>query len=243
MNNGYIAVLDSGIGGFSCLIEAAKLLKHENFLYFGDNKNAPYGNKTKSELCFLTQKNLSVILKYNVKALIVGCNTLSLSVMPYFARTLHIPVFGVYPPVAFKRGKTALFATPVTCGYFARESGVRAFPLTRLAFDIEKHKTNLTEVDIKHHLEKSADDFAPETVILGCTHYYFVKNQFFDHFCPCNIYSGEGYTAERLYKHLTVNGLMAKHKCFTIDFIGENTEENFDFYNSVVKDMLFNERK
>lgn len=240
MNNGYIAVLDSGIGGFSCLAEAACLLKNEKFLYFGDNKNAPYGNKTKKELYLFTQKNLSVILRYNVKALIVGCNTLSLSVMPLITPALKIPVFGVYPPVNKKRGKTALFATPITCGYFEREKGVRVFPLESLAADIERHKTDLTAVDIKKHICQAADDFAPETVILGCTHYYFVKNQFVDHFCPQRIYSGERDTAKRLYKSLAMGGELSKNKNFTVDFIGENAEENFDFYNLVVKNMLFN---
>ena len=240
MDNGYIAVLDSGIGGFSCLTEAARLLKNEKFLYFGDNKNAPYGNKHKSELLLLTQKNLSVILNYNVKAIIVGCNTLSLSVMPMFAPALKIPVFGVFPPVNKRRGKTALFATPITCSYYAKNAGIRVFPLKDLAFDIEKHKTNLAAVDIKKHIDIAAKDFAPETVILGCTHYYFVKNQFFDHFCPCKIYSGERYTAKRLQNYLAVNGITSKNQNFSIDFIGESAEENFNFYNLVVKDMIFN---
>ena len=61
MNNGYIAILDSGIGGFSCLAQAAKRLGCERFLYFGDNKNAPYGNKTKAELYALMRKNLAEI--------------------------------------------------------------------------------------------------------------------------------------------------------------------------------------
>ena len=49
MNNGYIALIDSGIGGISLLLELIKLLPNERFLYFGDNKNAPYGNKNKRQ--------------------------------------------------------------------------------------------------------------------------------------------------------------------------------------------------
>lgn len=243
MNSGYIAVLDSGIGGFACLAEAARILKHERFLYFGDNKNAPYGNKTQRELYFLTQKNLSSIFKYDVKALVVGCNTLSLSVLPFMSSALKVPVFGVFPPVNKKRGKTALFATPITCGYFSRERGVRVFPLSSLAADIERHKRDLTAVDIKKHISTSANAFAPETVILGCTHYYFVKKQFIDHFCPQRIISGERCTADRLCKYLILNGKLSKNESFTVDFIGDNAEENFDFYNSVVKDIVFNGNK
>ncbi|MBQ6979476.1 MAG: aspartate/glutamate racemase family protein [Clostridia bacterium] len=240
MNNGYIAVLDSGIGGFSFIAEAARLIKNEKFLYFGDNKNAPYGNKTQEELYLLTQKNLAIILKYDVKALVIACNTLSLSLMPALRQLLKIPIFGVFPPVNKKSGKTALFATPVTCACFAEEKGVKVFPLERLAADIEKNKINLAAVDIKKHICKAADAFAPDTVILGCTHYYFVKNQFIDHFCPQNIYSGESVAAKKLYRYLVLSGKLSKSKSFTIDFIGENAEENFNFYNLVVKDTVFN---
>jgi glutamate racemase len=47
MSDGYIAVLDSGIGGISLLAGLTHSLPNQNFLYFGDNDNAPYGNHTK----------------------------------------------------------------------------------------------------------------------------------------------------------------------------------------------------
>lgn len=245
MNSGYIAILDSGIGGFAVLAEAARLLRGERFLYFGDNKNAPYGSKTKWELYSLLRKNLDAVFKYNVKVVIVGCNTLSVSVLPIVAPTLKIPVFGVYPPVGKSRGKTFLFATPVTCSYYGKEN-LTLFPLPDLATDIEKHKTDLSAVDIKKHLGAFAEcspDARPDTVILGCTHYFFVKKQFIDHFCPRKIVSGERETAKALAKFIRTNGLKAKNQKFTVDFIGENSEENFEFYNSVVKDMIFGGEK
>ena len=45
MEPGYIAFFDSGIGGLTLLKECAQQLAGESFLYFGDNANAPYGNK------------------------------------------------------------------------------------------------------------------------------------------------------------------------------------------------------
>ncbi|MEG9429494.1 MAG: hypothetical protein VZQ61_00985 [Christensenellaceae bacterium] len=245
MNSGYIAILDSGIGGFAVLAEAARLLKEERFLYFGDNKNAPYGSKTKGELYSLLRKNLDAVFKYNVKAVIVGCNTLSVSVLPLVAPTLKIPIFGVYPPVGESCGTTFLFATPVTCSYYKNEN-LTLFSLPDLAADIEKNKTDLSAVDIKRHLGSTAEcapDARPDTVILGCTHYFFVKNQFSDHFCPRKIISGERETAKALAKTIRDNGLIGKNKEFTVDFIGENSEENFKFYNSVVKDIIFGKEK
>ncbi len=242
MNSGYIAILDSGIGGFSVLIETARRTKGERFLYFGDNKNAPYGNKSKSELYNLLRKNLSLILKYNVKAIIIGCNTLSVSVLPIIRPTCDVPLFGVYPPVDKRSGRTYLFATPVTCSYCKNARGITIFPLANLATDIEKNKMRLGFVDIKNHISVNTSlnsASRPETLILGCTHYFFVKKQFTDHFCPRKIYSGEEETAKRVKKYLNKNALMSKNKEFTVDFIGENAEENFNFYNMVVKDLIF----
>ena len=242
MNSGYIAILDSGIGGFSALIETAKRLSGEKFLYFGDNKNAPYGSKTQAELYALTVKNLSDILKYDVKAVITGCNTLSVSVLPLLTGKYRVPIFGVYPPVHKKYGKTFLFATPLTCSCLKTKDGVAVFPLKNLASDIEKHKYKLQSIDIKKHLfvnRLSPEGGNPETLILGCTHYFFVKKQFIDHFCPRNVYSGEEETAKRVANFLSANGLRSNNQGFSIDFIGENAEENYNFYNSVVKDMIF----
>ena len=76
MNDGYIAILDSGIGGISVLLELIKLLPNERYLYFGDNHNAPYGNKSLSQLLRITEKNIDYIKQYKIKALIFACNTL-----------------------------------------------------------------------------------------------------------------------------------------------------------------------
>lgn len=240
MDNGYIAVLDSGIGGFSALSEIIKVLPSERFLYFGDNKNAPYGNRKKGELYYLTRKNLSFIFSYNVKAVVVGCNTLSTSVLPLIAPSSKVPLFGVYPPKTVPRGKTYLFATPLTCSKIRQSEDLCVFPLVSLAADIEENKYDLTRVDLDYHLTQAkVPRINVDNIILGCTHYFFVKNQFIDHFCPRRILLGEKFTALRLKKYLHKNGLSAKNKDFTVDFIGENSEENFIFYNSVVKNIIF----
>ena len=241
MGSGYVAVLDSGIGGFSCLIEAARLLPCERFLYFGDNKNAPYGSRKKGELYYLTRKNLSFILRYNVKAVIIGCNTLSMTVLPIIQPAVNVPLFGVYPPVDIKRGKAFLFATPPTCAKIRESGNLKIFPLEKLAADIEGHKGCLESVDLSAHLAAAKVPMEKaDTLILGCTHYFFVKNQFIDHFCPRKVLSGEKNSALRLKKYLADSGIMGNNKEFTVDFIGENAEENYIFYNSVVKNIIFN---
>ena len=85
MNNDYIAVLDSGIGGISVLNELLKLMPNQNFIYFGDNKNAPYGSKNLKTLLELTKSNLDYLTSsFNLKGLVLGCNTLSVNFLSFY---------------------------------------------------------------------------------------------------------------------------------------------------------------
>ena len=70
-----IAVIDSGVGGISVLRELIGIMPNENYIYFGDSKNAPYGSKTRHEVLSLTRKNLAFLKKKGIKALVIACNT------------------------------------------------------------------------------------------------------------------------------------------------------------------------
>ena len=70
-----IAVFDSGMGGVSVLRELYKLMPNENFIYFGDSKNAPYGVKTTEEIKSLTIENVKSLIEKGAKAVVLACNT------------------------------------------------------------------------------------------------------------------------------------------------------------------------
>ena len=64
MEKSYVAVIDSGIGGISVLKELIRLMPNERYIYLGDNKNAPYGNRTENDLFSLSMSNINLIKKY-----------------------------------------------------------------------------------------------------------------------------------------------------------------------------------
>ena len=70
-----IGVFDSGIGGLSVLSELRKLMPNENYIYFGDSHNAPYGSKSRSDVLRLTRQNLDFLREKGIKALVIACNT------------------------------------------------------------------------------------------------------------------------------------------------------------------------
>lgn len=247
MNNQYVALLDSGIGGISLLLELAEKLPDERFLYFGDNFNAPYGNRTEYDLLSLSLKNIDRIMTYGVKALVLACNTLSATVFDKLEYYAGVKTFGVFPPVEslLVRGEsTRLLCTPRTAEKYARVNGLEISALPHLAADIEKNMFALEKVDVEEHLNDALSRGAKnvcggcktngETIVLGCTHYFFVKNKIFDHFQPKKIVSGNEYTVSEMLKSFENNIIQKNTGENGIKFIGENASLNSDFYNKVV---------
>ena len=76
MNN-YIGVLDSGVGGLSVLAELVKIMPKQNFLFFGDTVNMPYGTKTPEQIYNFTKNILDFFVKKGIKAAVFACNTTS----------------------------------------------------------------------------------------------------------------------------------------------------------------------
>ena len=70
-----IAVFDSGVGGISVLRELVHLMPGENYIFFGDSKNAPYGGKSLEEVRELTECHVRHLLSEGAKAVVIACNT------------------------------------------------------------------------------------------------------------------------------------------------------------------------
>ena len=225
MKNSFIAVLDSGMGGISVLKELAVNYPSEKFLYLGDASNAPYGNKSDRELLSITFKNIDYIKSYPIKALVLGCNTL-------IENYANVPVFGVYPPVEqalIKGGKVLLLATVRTAEKYFGVKNLDAVGLKGLAYDIEYNMFDLSYVSISKALKNSVGNFCDkqgyyDTVILGCTHYNFIQNEIFFHFCPPQIISGVDFTINQVGKILELKKSLVKHYQYNVLFIGEQAE-------------------
>ena len=70
-----IAVIDSGMGGITVLRKLYRLMPNENFIYFGDSANAPYGVKTTDEIRQLTVDGVEMLMGMGAKAIVIACNT------------------------------------------------------------------------------------------------------------------------------------------------------------------------
>ena len=72
-----IGIFDSGIGGVTVLKEIKKILPNENYIYYSDSKNNPYGDKEKEKIIEICDNILTKLLKEDCKAIVIACNTAS----------------------------------------------------------------------------------------------------------------------------------------------------------------------
>jgi glutamate racemase len=77
-----------------------------------------------------------------------------------------------------------------------------------------------------------------KTVILGCTHYNFIKNKISAHLKPQKILSGEFFTAKQVEKFLITTKSLVIHKRNQVLFIGENRELNRLFFEKSGQNLL-----
>ena len=120
LKNRPIGFMDSGVGGLSVLREAVRVLPNEDFIYFGDSANAPYGTRTVREIRELTFKAVEKLMEYDIKALVVACNTAtSAAISELRSKYKDMPVIGIEPAVkpavvCSNGGRIIVMATPMT---------------------------------------------------------------------------------------------------------------------------------
>lgn len=185
-----IAVFDSGMGGVSVLRALRALLPMENYLYFGDSANAPYGVRPYDEILELSRAAVAHLVGEGIKALVVGCNTVtSVAVKTLRAENPDLIIVATEPavkPAALaKPGSTILvMATDATVHGDNFLSLVRRYgddakivkcPCPGLMEFVERGETDSDE--LRAYLRKRfeiLDGTKPDSVVLGCTHYPFV---------------------------------------------------------------------
>ncbi|MBR5438912.1 MAG: aspartate/glutamate racemase family protein [Clostridia bacterium] len=225
LNNLPIGVFDSGIGGLNVLYKLLKTFKNENFVYFGDNLNAPYGNKSKEELLLLCKNAVNELLRYKVKAVVIACNTASTNCLDLLKKEFpNLIIIGTFPTVINTK-QTILFATVNT----AKSSFIKSkfnrckiAPLKNLAKNIEEYFLLDFPIDLSEVKKQSKIKY--KNVILGCTHYIYFKKEFKSIF-GCRVYDGVNGVAKRLKNELKDCANIAFNR--TLYFIGSGASLNF----------------
>ncbi|GEK92156.1 glutamate racemase [Alkalibacterium kapii] len=187
ITNRPIGLLDSGVGGLTVLKAVKKRLPEESFIYIGDTKRCPYGNRTREEIITYTLEMVQFLIEKNVKMIVIACNTATAHALEIVRKKVSIPVMGVVKPGSKEAVGTSsskeigVLATVSTVdskfydqSLLSEDKQVKVKSLACPEFvDIVEDNAYETQ-KAKRMVENKLADFKTEdmdTVILGCTHF------------------------------------------------------------------------
>ena len=187
-----IGFFDSGVGGLSVLKHAIAELPNEDFLFYGDCANVPYGEKTPEEVRSLTMSCCDLLYKKGAKALLIACNTATSAAIHAMREKYQMPVVSMEPAVkpanlSKKPGKILVMATPgtIASSRYARlvdRIGCRErlidLPCGGLA-DLLEHG-EFESPEIRTYLREKLQPFSGceiSGIVIGCAHYSFIAEQ------------------------------------------------------------------
>lgn len=186
-----IAVFDSGVGGISVLRELVKTMPNEDFIYFGDSENAPYGTKTLEQVRELTCLHAKELFDQGAKGLVVACNTATSAAVRRLREMYpEIPIVGIEPAVkpavmCKDNPRVLVMATPMTIreekfqrlmGQYKDQGEIIPLPCPGLMDFVERG--DLRGDDLQKYLTELLFEYIQnpvDAVVLGCTHYPFAK--------------------------------------------------------------------
>lgn len=183
-----IGVFDSGVGGLTVLKALMERLPLESTVYLGDTARVPYGTKSADVVTQYSLANARALAEYDIKLLVVACNTASAVALPALREKLPIPVVGVIEPgakvaaEATRTGKVAVIGTP---GTIASGAYTQALHAIRPSLEVHSQACPLfvplaeegwvdgevPRLVAQEYLGQGFLSGGVDTLVLGCTHY------------------------------------------------------------------------
>ena len=220
-----VAVFDSGMGGISVLKEMVRLMPEEDFIYFGDSANAPYGVRTVEDVRQLTISHIRFLLEEkSAKAIAVACNTATSAAVRDLRKMYpEVPLVGVEPAIkpavnSCDHPRILVMATPRTLAeekflkleeLYDDMADIYPLPCPGLMEFVEQG--TLSGPDLEDYLHGIMDPYLDKDltgIVLGCTHYPFVRKTISKVAGPdVRIFDGSLGTARELARRIRAAGL------------------------------------
>lgn len=177
-----VGVFDSGIGGLTVLKNIYTHFPNNEYIYYGDTLNLPYGSKTKEELYQLASKDIEFLLEKKVDIIVIACGTVSSNCIDYLKNKYQTPIYDIISPTIEYLNKCNYSNIGVIATERTIDSKVFKNNINK---NIKEIKTPLLvpliENNNKEELEKVLDNYLNECIdqidllVLGCTHYPIIK--------------------------------------------------------------------
>ncbi|MCX7770800.1 MAG: glutamate racemase [Proteobacteria bacterium] len=186
-----IGIFDSGVGGLTVLKAIKRVLPLEQLIYLGDTARVPYGNKSKDTIVRYSIENTKFLMQFNIKMLVIACNTSTAMSLEVLRQMFTIPIVGVIEPGAkravevSKNKRIGVIGTVATIKSKAYQNLIKSYekgavifakpcplfvPLVEEGLTKGRVADSVVEMYLQDFKTKSVD-----TLVLGCTHYPLLK--------------------------------------------------------------------
>lgn len=215
-----IGVFDSGIGGLTVLDEMKKVLPNEDYLFYADSLNNPYGEKSDTELYEITSNIVEYLISRGCKIIVIACNTATTRCIKYLRKKYPDMTFvGTEPAikVACDRdyNNILVMATPATISSERTNilvhdnkkdfENIYLVPCEGLANAIEVNDTVKQEKIVSSIYEEYKYKEI-DAIVLGCTHYPHIKELISKYFVNASLLDGGNGVAREVKRQLELKG-------------------------------------
>ena len=219
MNN-RIGILDSGLGGLSILKELIKVLPNEDYLFYEDSINNPYGSKSDVELLKIVSNIVEFLLKNNCKIIVIACNTATTSCIEELRKMYPNTIFvGTVPAIKMAYDNnyknTVILSTPYTMNSKRVSELINDYRnsdqvITNVSGE---NLANLIELDKKDEIDVLLNRLLSpykncDSIVLGCTHYPLIKDRIKRVVPNAELLDGSLGVAREVKHQLTINNLL-----------------------------------
>lgn len=187
-----IGVFDSGVGGLTVAREIMRQIPNEKIIYFGDTARVPYGSKSQDTVTRFSEQIVRFLRSFQVKTIVVACNTASAYALDALEKEVDIPIIGVVKPGAkvaadvTRNGRIGVIATEATIGSGMYPKYIeeldknvtiygKACPLFVPLIEEGLWEDPVTDEIARRYLTELID-IDIDTLILGCTHYPLIRS-------------------------------------------------------------------
>ncbi|MCI8459359.1 MAG: glutamate racemase [Clostridia bacterium] len=219
MDNRPIGIFDSGSGGLTVLDACRALLPKENYIYVSDARAGGWGSLCEEEIAKRVNDCVHALLACDCKAVVAACNTATATRIAALRHDCSLPFIGLEPAVrpavrAFPNGKVVVLCTPATArqakfhDLLAQCGGnVTVSPQPTLAQKIERNLHALGA--LREEAQNIVAVERPDALVLGCTHYVFMRAWFEQILGADRVFDGNGGAARRLQSVLTQSDMLS----------------------------------
>ena len=179
-----IGVFDSGVGGLTVLKSLLEKYPDNEYIYIGDNKNNPYGNKTKKELFNYSSRIIDYFIKEKVELVVVACNTICSTVLNKLKLKYDITIIGVIDATINEFIKNSYKSVLIIGTENTIKSNIYQNKINKIDNIIKVYSLSTpllvplieNNKNAKETLNNYIKDYDVESIILGCTHYKLLEN-------------------------------------------------------------------